>query len=98
MVPEYVAGAVAAGGYLPRARGWSVLAADMQRMPILLLRESQAPSELRGRMDRSAAELSGRNASVSIEETGDLQRDISAASLALKAWFKACLPAYSGGR
>jgi predicted esterase len=92
MVPEYVKGVVATDGYLPKTRDWSVLSADMLGMPILLLCDRLGPPELRNRIDRSAHELSGKNASVSIEEISELQRDISAASCVLKNWFIARLP------
>jgi predicted esterase len=88
MIPQYLGGAVAINGILPEMRNCSVFSHDMLRMPVLIVRDPLGPPELRERINRSASDLTFRNASVVIEEIKGLSQDISTASLPLSTWLR----------
>ena len=86
VVPELLAGVVAISGYVPEIPGWSAPVEDLQGLPVLLVHDpgdSAMPLEL---VERTAARLTARHATVEVREVAGAGQDPLAAADLVRDW------------
>jgi predicted esterase len=88
LVPDFLCGVIAIGGYLPEIEGWSPPLADVLNLPILMIRDpaNEVPAEL---VERSIARLTELHARVELKTlTGAFRLDPAVAGV-VSAWHRA---------
>jgi phospholipase/carboxylesterase len=83
VVPDYLAGVAAIGGYLPKIKGWTPPYEDFANMPLLLIRDE---ANAQGSSSLLQHELEQRNARVTLSDvSGALQAPLLAGA-SLRRW------------
>jgi phospholipase/carboxylesterase len=91
VAPEQLAGVVAIGGYVPDISGWSPPVEDVQGLPVLLVHDSDGPATPVELVERTAATLATRKATVEVQQIAGVSRDPLAAADLTRTWIAGTL-------
>jgi predicted esterase len=86
VVPDQLAAVVAIGGYLPEIAGWSPPAEDLQGLPVLLVQDPGDPALPIELVERTAAALADRKATVEVRQVAGVSGDVLAAADVTRTW------------
>ena len=94
IVPEWLAGVVAIGGYLPVIRGWSPPVETLAGLPILVVHEPQQEGAQTA-VERTLVELQKRQGVVTASVVADVQRNPSLAVEPIRGWLDGVVSRFS---
>jgi phospholipase/carboxylesterase len=98
VIPEYIAGVVAICGYIPRIRGWSPPAPDLQRLAVLLIDDPIRPKH--GAVSGHGCEkrINQLNGRVQVRAVPGVFGEQSLAAAEISTWLKLQLHSAAGRR
>jgi len=96
VVPELLAGVVAISGYSPEIPGWSAPVDDLRGLPVLLVHDPGDPAMPLELVERTAAGLTVRHASVEVRQVPGVGRDPLAAADVTRDWMTGHVAARGG--
>jgi predicted esterase len=88
VVPDYLAGVAAIGGYVPKIKGWTPPYEDFTGLPALLIRDDAATQESDAVIRQ---EMQDRNAAVTLCRVGGVLKSPLFAAASLRRWMEPLL-------